>query len=210
MIKIKICGITNLEDALFCSENGADALGFIFSKKSPRYINESQADRIISRLDPFINTVGVFLDEERGKVFEIAERLNLDILQFHGQESPAYCDYFRQKFKVIKVFFPENKPLKREVPYYKVDAYLFDIKREHKIQGKTILSGSSLAEIAAFIKEGRQVIISGGLGVKNIAQVIKLKPYAVDIASGLEELVGKKDKDLVRLFIQKVKYGTTR
>ena len=154
MVKIKICGTTNLEDALLCSREGADALGFIFTKKSPRYINEKQAAKIIGQIDPFVVTVGVFLDEEKEKVLKIADMLNLDILQFHGNESPAYCNFFRPKFKVIKVLFAQNRPFAKAVAGYNVDAYLFDLRQEEKLKGKNILEKEYLQEILSLIKEG--------------------------------------------------------
>ncbi|MCK9614318.1 MAG: phosphoribosylanthranilate isomerase [Candidatus Omnitrophica bacterium] len=210
MIKVKICGITNLEDALACSNEGADALGFIFSKKSPRYINEKEAAKVISGLDPYITKVGVFLDEEKEKVFEIANMLSLDILQFHGKEIPSYCSAFAPKFKIVKVFFPEDAPFKVKVPRYKIDAAMFDIKYEQKSKGKNTLDKNILKEISALIKEGSRVIISGGLNVKNISQITRLKPYAVDVSSGLEKFVGKKDIELVREFIKKVKNASSK
>ena len=101
MIKVKICGITNQDDAQAASRLGADALGFIFAKKSPRYIKPLTAKKIIRSLDPFIVTVGVFVDESKENVLSIASELNLDCLQFHGNESPSYCNFFKKKFKVI-------------------------------------------------------------------------------------------------------------
>ncbi|MDP2924226.1 MAG: phosphoribosylanthranilate isomerase [Candidatus Omnitrophota bacterium] len=210
MIKVKICGITNLEDALLCSKEGADALGFIFTKKSSRCINTKEAAKIIAQLDPFITTVGVFLDEEKDKVLEIANALSLDALQFHGQESPSYCNFFRPKFKVVKVFFPESTPFKKAIAAYKVDAYLFDVRQEEKLKGKNNLPKENLKEIFNLIREGRRVIISGGLNIKNISQAAKLKPYAVDVSSGVEKMVGKKDSELICVFIQKVKNVDTR
>jgi phosphoribosylanthranilate isomerase len=205
MIKVKICGITNLEDALVCAKEGADALGFIFSKKSPRFLNEKDAKKLISSLEPFVTKVGVFIDTEKEKVLTLAEGLGLDTLQFHGNESPAYCNFFKPKFKVIKVFFPHQRPFKESIARYAVDAYAFDIKYEDKLRGERGLAKDILKEITSLIKGGCRVIISGGLSVKNISAITKLKPYAVDVASGLEEFVGKKDKELVRLFIKKVK-----
>ena len=209
MIKIKICGITNAEDALLCSGQGAHALGFIFSRKSPRSLSEKAALKIISSLDPFVAKVGVFVDEEKEKVLEIAGMLSLNILQFHGKEPPAYCNFFRPKFKVIKVFFPHNRPFKETISRYAVDAYSFDIRYEDKLKGKNRLPKDILKEISSLIKQGYRVIISGGLTVENVSTITKLKPYAVDVASGIEEFVGKKDKELVRLFIKKVKDAHT-
>ena len=205
MVKVKICGITNLEDALFTSARGADAVGFIFSKRSPRYITKQKAKKIISKLDPFLVKVGVFVNEEKQKVLDIASYLSLDVLQFHGDESPAYCSYFRRKFKVIKVFFPEDRPFDKKVIRYNVDAFLFDVRYEEKIKGVKTLPRDVLKEIAAFIKSGKRIIISGGLNTGNIVELKKYKPYAVDVASGVEEFVGKKDHKLVDDFIRKVK-----
>lgn len=205
MIKLKICGITNLEDAFLCSKKGADALGFILSKKSPRYINKQEAGKIIAKLDPFVVKVGVFLDQEKDKVLDIALRLKLDVLQFHGKESPAYCNFFKKNFKIIKVFFPEDNPIEKKISLYNIDAYMFDIKYEQKIKGIKELSDAFLKNISEIIRSGKRVIISGGLNVNNIGKVKKIKPYAFDIASGVEQLVGKKDANLVDLFIKKVK-----
>jgi phosphoribosylanthranilate isomerase len=205
MIKVKICGITNLEDALACSYQGADALGFIFSKKSPRCINEKDAARIITGLDPYVIKVGVFMDEEKEKVLQVASTLSLDVLQFHGEESPAYCNFFKPRFKVIKVFFSKNRPVAEKIFRYKIDASMFDVKYEEKVKNKTTVDKDTIKEISALIKKGERVIISGGLTVKNVSQFIKFKPYAVDICSGLEKLVGKKDIELVKEFISKVK-----
>lgn len=210
MVKVKICGITNLEDALACSNCGADALGFIFSKKSPRYITEKDAAKIISGLDPYITKVGVFLDEEKEKVLEIANMLSLDALQFHGRENPSYCSSFVPKFKVIKVFFPQDCPFEAKALRYKIDAAMFDVKYEQKSKGKNTLDKNMLKEISKLIKKGSRVIISGGLNVKNISQIVRLKPYAVDVSSGLEKLVGKKDIELVREFIKKVKNASSK
>lgn len=205
MIKVKICGITNLEDALLCSEEGADALGFIFTKKSPRYIKDKSAKKIISQLDPFIIKVGVFLDEEKERVFETASYLNLDVLQFHGAESSSYCHFFPPKFAVVKAFFPQSQPVKQEPIHYKVDAFLFDIKYEQKLKKRSMLPRDILREIFSFSKEGNRVIISGGLNLKNISAIKKFNPYAVDVCSGVEKFIGRKDKELVHLFIERVK-----
>lgn len=210
MIKVKICGITNIEDALLCSSEGADAIGFIFTKKSPRYITHKDAKKIIKEIGPFTAKVGVFLDEDKDKVFDIASGLGLDILQFHGSESSSYCNFFKPRFKAIKVFFPQSKPLKTRIANYKVDAFMFDMKFEEKQAGKKTLPTDSLGEISSIIKEGLKVIISGGLNINNISKAKKLSPYAVDVASGVEKFIGKKDKDLVRAFIRKVKNENTR
>ncbi|UCC94309.1 MAG: phosphoribosylanthranilate isomerase [Candidatus Omnitrophota bacterium] len=210
MIKVKICGITNVEDGLMASREGADAIGFIFSKRSPRYINPKPAKKIICAIDPFVTKVGIFVNEEKEKVFEIASFLGLDALQFHGNESLSFCHFFRNKFKVIKALFPQDRPFKEKVVSYKTDAFLFDAQYEEKVKGKRQLSKIVLGRIRPLIKEGYRIIISGGLNVNNVEQEKKKQPYGIDVASGVEELVGKKDKKLVRLFIRKVKSEITR
>ena len=205
MIKVKICGITNLEDAQDCSDSGADALGFIFSRKSPRYLSPQAAGKIISKLDPFLVKVGVFLDEKKETVYDTAVKLNLDVLQFHGQETAAYCRSFKPRFKVIKVFFPEDRPYLKKVASYKADGFMFDIKYQQKIKGSRELPLEALKEIKKLISLGKRVIISGGLNLNNVTKIKKIKPYALDLSSGLERLVGKKDQTLVKAFIKKVK-----
>lgn len=205
MIKVKICGITNIEDARICIREGADALGFIFTKKSSRFVNEKDAKKIISILDPFTTKVGVFLNEEKEKVLATATELGLEVLQFHGQETPAYCHSFRPRFRVIKTLFPENRPFAQAISRYRVDAFLFDVAPHDKAQGTASLDKEALKEIAVLIKAGHCVIVSGGLTPDTVARYKKLQPYALDVASGLEKFVGKKDEDLVKMFIKKAK-----
>ncbi|OPX30215.1 MAG: hypothetical protein B1H08_02290 [Candidatus Omnitrophica bacterium 4484_171] len=200
MVRVKICGITNVEDALSCSQSGADALGFIFYKRSPRYISPQRAKKIMENIGPFISRVGVFVNEDRARVNDIASYLNLDILQFHGRESAAYCRYFSKTFKVIKVFFP---PELSDKEYTGVSAYLFDIRIENKETGLT-LDDSFLKKIKAI--KHKKTILSGGITPANVSKLIKkAQPYAVDVASGVEIFPGKKDKKLVKKLIYKVK-----
>jgi phosphoribosylanthranilate isomerase len=205
MIKVKICGITNIEDAQAASHLGADALGFIFSKKSPRCIGKDAAKKIIQQLDPFLTTVGVFVDEAKQVVDDIAGTLGLDALQFHGSEPAVYCNAFRQRYKVIKTIFPSDSPFRSAISAYTVDAFLFDVRYEDKQRGAALLSQAVLKEVKLLIKEGKRIIISGGLRVDNVARVLKYNPYAVDVASGIEQLVGKKDAKAMSLFIRNVK-----
>ena len=198
MVKVKVCGITNVSDAFFCSASGADILGFIFWKKSPRYISSENAKKIIDDLNDSTLTAGVFLDESRDEVLDIASSLNLDILQFHGTESPAYCSFFKSRFFVIKTFFPATM---HSINGYDVDACLFDVLWDDKQKGIKMIDDGSLDFIKNKIT-GKKVIISGGLNVINVRDVIrKISPYAVDVASGVELSPGKKNKELVKEFI---------
>ncbi len=200
MVKVKICGITNIDDAVFCSQVGANALGFIFYKRSPRYITPSNAKKIIDKLGPFIVKVGVFVDEDKGAVSEIANYVGLDVLQFHGKESQSYCFSFLPKFRIIKTFFLPQFP---SYSYGKIDTYLFDIRWEEKQKRKRTLPKEFLKRIKSI--EGKKIIISGGLTPRNVLKIIKtVRPYAVDVCSGVENFPGKKDRNLVRDFINKI------
>jgi len=206
MCRVKICGITNFEDASFALQKGADALGFIFCKRSPRSISPLTARKIIAKLGPFMLSVGVFMDEARERVTEIARSVGLDALQFHGRETPRYCSFFRGSFRVIKVFSPDDLAAIDAITKYKVDAYMFDVPYEEKLQGKKAIDCKQLKRIKELKKHGVPVIVSGGLSVSNVFSVVKkLSPYAVDVASGLETLAGVKDKKLVAQFIKRAK-----
>jgi phosphoribosylanthranilate isomerase len=205
MVKVKICGITNLDDALFCSNCGADALGFIFYRGSPRYIPPSKAKKIIKKIGPFVIKVGVFVDRPRESVARIAQDLGLDVLQFHGQESPTYCHFFKKGFQVIKTVFATDAFPPQEFKRYKVDAYLFDVAWKRKLRGEKSL-GLEFFKRLAGLRGDEKIIASGGLNPKNITALLRIiKPYAVDVASGVESLPGKKDKRKVLEFIKKVK-----
>lgn len=204
MVKVKICGITNPVDAVAAERAGADALGFIFTKKSPRFIAPKKAKAIISKLDPFVVKVGVFLDQPKAEVLSIARLAGLDILQFHGKESPAYCKSFSPEFKIIKVIFPDDKPLKNKLAGYKVDAFLFDICQKDKAKGVYVLSDKVLKEIGILAKSKR-VIISGGLTPDNAASIAKFKPFALDVSRGVESKPRKKDSEKIKAFIAGVK-----
>lgn len=210
MIRVKICGITNLEDAKLAEKLGADALGFIFTKKSPRYVKAVQAKKIISWLGPFISKVGVFMDQEKDEVLDIARSTGIDTLQFHGKETASYCNFFKtkHKFKVIKVCFP-NQSVKSIMRYKNLDAIMFDIPYQQKQKAKKTLSNKFLQIIKKEINKGQRMILSGGLDVNNVEGIIKLGPYGVDVTSGTEELVGKKNGKLMKDFLEKVKNAST-
>ncbi len=208
MIRVKICGITNLEDALSAESLGADALGFIFTKKSPRYIKPDSAKKIIASLGPFISKVGVFIGQEKKEVFDIAAFTGVDTLQFHGRETVNYCNYFKPGFKVIKVCFLKN-PLKNILKYQNLDALMLDIPYAEKQKEKKTLSPGFLKIIKKEIKQEKKIIVSGGLSPVNVKNALKIRPYGVDVASGIEKLVGKKDKKIMEIFIKKVKNASS-
>ena len=203
MIKIKICGITNKEDALWAVNLRVDALGFIFTE-SPRRVKPEIVQGIIRLLPPFISSVGVFVNEDREKIEEIAESCGLTTLQFHGQESPSYCEGFKQK--IVKALRIENKDILEKAVQYqnKIDAYLLDTYSPFAYGG----TGKTFDwSIAKEIKEfGLPIILSGGLNPENIREAIsEVEPYGVDVSSGVEERPGKKNMEKLINFVRIVR-----
>jgi len=195
-LKVKICGITRLPDALDACRAGADILGFNFVPQSPRYLNPYTAREIISSLPPFVMTLGVFADEELSVVNDMAGFLKLDGVQLHGKEDPSYCG--KVIVPVVKAIRVASASDLEGVDEYPVSAYLLDAKAEGLLGG----SGTTFPWDVArgFIRE-RKVFIAGGLTPGNVADAVRtLAPYGVDAASGVEMAPGVKDARLVERF----------
>jgi phosphoribosylanthranilate isomerase len=202
MVRIKICGITNLEDALASFFFGANALGFVFYKKSPRYICPNKAANISRILPKKIKRVGVFVDEKVSTVKRIAKLCGLDMLQFHGKESFEYCKQFKG-YKVIKAFRVRQKEDLGGISQYKTFGYLFDSFSKNKFGGTGKKFNWKILAQAATIKA--IVFLSGGLTASNVKKAIKLsKPDWVDVSSSLELRPGKKNHKEIQRFIQAV------
>ena len=204
MVKVKICGITSYEDAAAAVEAGADALGFVFYDKSPRCINPVRAAGIISRLPPFIQTVGLFVNEETAQVNWTADYCGLDVVQLHGDETPEDC--LEVKRRVIKAFRIQKiisiAPLEKYQDY-QVSGYLLDAWSPDAYGGTGRTFNWELAQAA---KQFGPVVLAGGLTPENVAEAIRVvKPYGVDVSSGVETAPGKKDADMVREFIRAAK-----
>ena len=201
MVRVKICGITNLEDALVAVEAGADALGFVFFPGSPRYIPPEEAAAVIRRLPPFVQTVGLFVNEELATVNSVADHCGLDLVQLHGEETPDYCAAVRRR--VIKAFRVKDASALDEIANYRVAAYLLDAWSPVAHGGTgTVFNW----EIAARAAASHTIILAGGLTPENVAGAIAaVRPYAVDVSSGVECAPGVKSADLVRRFIHNVR-----
>lgn len=200
MVRIKICGITNIEDALAAVDYGADALGFIFVKESPRYILPEMAKEIISHLPPFVTTVGVFVNEESSKMRETLELTGVNILQLHGDEAPDACNIWHRVVKAFRVRdFTDLKPLEN----YRTSAFLLDTYSPEQFGGTGQIFNW---DIAVEAKRFGRIVLSGGLTPDNIEKaVIWVRPYGIDVCSGIEEDKGKKDLKKMRIFIEKAK-----
>jgi len=199
MTKVKICGITNLEDALLSAKFGADALGFNFYPQSPRYIEAEKVREIVEQLSDDILKVGVFVNESLDKIVEIAATAKLDAIQLHGEETPAFAKKLKAKtnLEIIKAFRVSDKFKPEEVLNYEVDAVLLDAysPKEHGGTGETFDW-----EIAKKVQEiFPKMYLAGGLSQDNIARAISdVRPFAIDACSCLENEKGKKDKvDLI-------------
>jgi phosphoribosylanthranilate isomerase len=191
---VKICGITRLEDALASAEEGAAAVGFIFVRSSPRYIDAAAAADIIMNLPPFICPVGVFVNEVRGKVLATIERTGIRCLQFHGEETPA--DTAGYPVPVIKAFHVHDQFDPSVMSSYPLPAYLLDtsVGGMHGGTGKTF-DWRKAQEASRF---GR-IILSGGITPENAAVASRaVRPYAVDVSSGVESSAGIKDRQKIR------------
>jgi len=199
--KVKICGITNIEDALAAVEYGADALGFVFYKKSPRYIEVKQAKEIISRLPPFASTVGVFVNDSFENIESITDLCSITIIQLHGDEDKDFCSNF--KVNVIKSIRIKNENSIEKMKEYNVSAFLLDTYSDNMPGG----TGKSFNwDLAIKAKNYGKIILAGGLTPENVREaILKVKPYAVDVSSGVESKPGKKDHKKMKRFIEEVK-----
>jgi phosphoribosylanthranilate isomerase len=196
--KVKICGITNPADAQAAVEAGADALGFIFYEKSPRYVALKQAAEISRQIPPFIMRVGLFVNAQADFVLRAIGDCGLTMLQFHGDEAPEFCTQFGlMNMKAFRVHGPETL---KEIPQYKTDAYLLDAYSSTTLGGTGEKFNWDLAVEAQ--KFGKPIFLAGGLTPSNVVEAIrKVHPFGVDVSSGVESAPGKKDHAKVKAFI---------
>ena len=201
-VKVKICGLTNLPDGLAAAEAGADALGFVFYDQSSRLVTVEAAGAIIRALPPFIVKVGVFVNAPEDLVFRAISQCGLNLLQFHGDESPEYCLQFG--LMSMKAFRIRDAASLQALPNYKTDSWLLDAWAPDKLGGTGQKFNWDL-DLAAQ-KFGRPIFLAGGLTPENVAEAVRqVRPYAVDVSSGVESAPGQKDHAKLRAFIQAAK-----
>ncbi len=199
--RVKICGITNIEDARHASVCGADALGFVFFPGSPRFVDPDQARRIIADLPPLVTTVGLFVNERPARIREMVEFCGLNTVQLHGDEEPDQCCY--PPCRVIKALRLKATMESQAFASYPVSALLLDAYVPNQFGG----TGHRCDwEQAAAIAAQYRVILAGGLNPENVAEAVRLvHPYGVDVSSGVEEKPGQKDPGKVARFIRMAK-----
>ena len=199
MVRVKICGITNVKDALHAVDAGADAIGFVFAP-SKRKITVQAARLIVQELPPFVKTVGVFVNESLLNIQRIQDEAKLDLIQLSGEESEDFAAYFAaDAIKVVHVS-KNTPPSARNYPY---NTLLLDTL----VKGLKGGSGQTFDwDLAIEIARTRRIIIAGGLNPENVVEAIhKVRPYAVDVSSGVEAEPGRKDDVKVTTFIKRAK-----
>ena len=206
MTRVKICGITNLEDALLSAKFGADALGFNFYPKSPRCIVPEKAREIIEQLPPQILKIGVFVNESLEKICETAEIVKLDAIQLHGEETPEFAKKLKAKtnLEIIKAFRVSESFKPEDVLRYETDAVLLDAysPQEHGGTGE-VFDWEIAKKVQAIFPK---MYLAGGLSASNVVEAIKnIKPFAVDACSSIEKIKGIKNSEKLRDFIFAVK-----
>ena len=201
MTRVKICGITTSEDAAAAVEAGADALGLVFVRGTPRFVTVEQAAEILRGVPPFVSTVGVFVDQPLAEVLEIAASLHLHAVQLHGDEPEAYCRSI--PVPVIKALRVRDRESLGPLAWYPAQAFLLDAY----VEGRPGGTGTLLPwDLAAHAKGRAPIILSGGLRPETVAEAVRsLRPFGVDVSSGVERSPGRKDHRKVREFIVNVR-----
>ena len=200
--RVKICGITSVADGLAAAEAGADMIGLMFDEQSPRYLPLAGAVEISRALPPFVLRVGVFANPEEETVLRAIRECGLNLLQFHGEETPEFCTQFgMMSVKAFRIRDAESlKPLEQ----FPVEAFLLDAHAKNGLGGTGETFNWDLAVAAQ--RFGKPIFLAGGLTPGNVAEAVrKVRPFAVDVSSGVESAPGKKDPDKIRAFIAAAK-----
>jgi len=200
-VRVKICGITRVEDGVAAARLGADAVGLVFYPKSPRAVDSTSAARIASALPPFVTVVGLFVNAGEEAVRSVLGVVPLDLLQFHGDETQAYCERFAVPYvKAVRVREAEDVPAAAR-SHPRARGLLLDAHEPGKWGGTGRTFDWSLAPGAA----GLPLVLAGGLAPHNVARAVRaVRPFAVDVSGGVEDAPGKKDPALIEAFIDEV------
>jgi len=202
--RVKICGITTVEDGLHAVRCGADALGLVFYAKSPRCVDPQRARQIVAALPPLVTTVGLFVNHSAEEISQIAHFCGLDVLQLHGDETPDQCQL--PPWRVIKALRVRDEASLADLAAYRVSSLLLDAWQVDSYGG----TGHRFNwQLAAPIAQQRPIILAGGLTPANVAEAVRtVRPYGVDVSSGVECAPGCKDPELVAAFIRNAKHFT--
>ena len=200
--RIKICGITNVEDGVAAAEAGADMIGLMFYERSPRHISFATAAEVSRALSPFIVKVGVFVNPDEDTVMRAINDCGVTLLQFHGEETPGFCTQFGAMS--MKAFRIKDAASLEALPNYPTDAWLLDAYSPDAHGGTGAKFNWELAIEAKNL--GRPIFLAGGLTPENVGDAVQtVQPFGVDVSSGVESAPGKKNHAKVRAFIQAVR-----
>jgi phosphoribosylanthranilate isomerase len=201
-VRVKICGITSVEDGVAAVEAGADAVGLMFYAASPRVVSLEKAAAIAEALPASVARVGVFVDAEEGFVWEAIEQVGLDTLQFHGLETPEFCSRFGA-MRVWKSFHVESAKSLEAMPGYETEAWLLDSHVPGKLGGTGATFNWDLAVEAKAL--GKPIVLAGGLTPENVREAIdRVRPWGVDVSSGVERAPGRKIAARMKAFVEAV------
>ncbi|MDF1819592.1 MAG: phosphoribosylanthranilate isomerase [Immundisolibacteraceae bacterium] len=202
MTRVKICGITRVDDAIAAAKAGADAIGLVFYPKSSRYVTATVAAEIVSELPPFVTTVGLFVNHSADQVNRICKQVELDLLQFHGDESPSDCSRFGKRFIKAVRMAPGRSVTEMMGQYRQATALLLDSFDADKYGG----SGETFDWQRVPKDSGVPLVLAGGLNCSNVVDAVtRVQPYAVDVSSGVESAPGIKSADQIIEFVTRVK-----
>ncbi len=202
IVKVKICGITNYEDAVAALDMGADLLGFNFYPKSPRFIQADKAAEIISKLPGFVDTVGVFVNAPIEQIHKTRSLCHLDWVQLHGDEDPAFCQQFlSHSVKTMKAIRVKDQSDIEQAEKYFTDAVLLDAFDPAKYGGTGLTFDWNVIG-----HMGKRIFLAGGINPDNAADAVKLGVYGIDVCSGIEAEPGKKDHEKMKKLFDNIRH----
>ena len=200
-VKVKICGITNYEDAIAAANMGADMLGFNFYRESPRYLTPDMAEKIIDRLPGFVDVVGLFVNDPFERIEQVIDQCRLDWIQFHGDETPEFTDKFNIfNVRTMKAIRVKDKEDIKQAEQYFTDVILLDAFNPKKYGGTGLsFDWNIIGNIS------KRVFLAGGITAENVAKAVNLGIYGIDVCSGIESKPGKKDHAKMKKLFDKIR-----